>query len=364
MKILHISDLHIGKRLNDFLLNESIHNSLSQIIEYVKDYNIECILMSGDIYDKSLPSIESMNEFEWFLNELIKRDIYILIIPGNHDSKERLAYLNDMLRNHKVYIVCDKLEVVTIDEYDFYLMPYMSLLELKQMMNKEYKSKDEAYKDIFNIEFNNKHNVLLLHEYVAYPNLELSDSERPLSIGGSDYVNYEIFNKFDYVALGHIHKSQKITDKMYYSGSITKFSFSEEKNKNCVILLEDLKPSRLYLNDYLKLVTIKGNLNTLLSKEFYEKYNYETDIFRAIITDEDEQIGVSFKLKGIYKNLNSIEYTRVFKESRIQNDADKPIVELFKDFYNYIESKDLSSEDLNLVNELFDEIRGDELDNR
>lgn len=357
MNLLHISDLHIGKRINEYLLNDSIANALNQIVEQILFNKIDCLLISGDIFDKAIPSIEATKEFDTFLSKLTKLNIHTFIIPGNHDSKERLAYLKGILQEHNIYIAYDKLEVVTIENYDFYLMPYLNLYELRDLYNMNFKTKDEAYKHIFDIEFKNEKNILLLHDYVSYPNLELSDSERPLSIGGSDYVDFTIFNSFDYVALGHIHKCQKITDRMYYSGSIAKYSFSEENNKNSSILIDsDFNIKRLYLNDYVKLHTIKGKLNELIQKEFYQNYNVDTDLFRAIITDDDEVIGVSFKLKGIYKNLITIEYTRSYNPVTISNSPDKPILDLFLDFFKYIETKDISKEDkdvlVNILNQM------------
>lgn len=350
LKILHTADWHLGKSLNGYSMIDDQEYVLKRLIRIIEEEQIDVVCLSGDVYDKAIASIEAISLFDYFLQEMVRLGKKVVIISGNHDQNIRLSQYSALLSSKNLFFAkpfAGQIEKVVIDDCHFYLLPYTSLFMFKQITGQDYKNSSEAYQEfISKLEIDkSKCNILLAHDYVAYmaSDLEHSDSERELIVGGSEYVDAKIFTSFDYVALGHMHKAQKVLEeKIRYSGSLLKYSFSEVNHKKSVVCFDTItKQIKLvdlpFIND---MVIIKGSLDELLSKEFYQQYNYKTDYFKAIITDKKEVIDAHMRLIRIYPNLMEIQkesftQDRVIKKTLETKSLKTSLAPFFKDIYEY-----------------------------
>lgn len=394
MKIIHTSDWHIGKIVNEFSMIEDQKYILNRLIDLIEKENPEVLIIAGDVYDRSIPPVEAVELLnETLSNLIIDKKVKVLAISGNHDSGERLSFGSQILEKHGLYIAGrdDELykHVVVKDgekNVNFYLIPYKDpALTRKILDEKEIKSHNDAMK--FVVEKIKKDisyeevNILVGHGYITMKredaiecienkyevaNLETSESERPLSIGGTDLIDGKIFDDFDYVALGHLHGKQKIgREEMKYSGSILKYSFSEVKQKKGVYILDInnkdamsidfkcLKPVR-------DLRVIKGNIEDLI-EEARDLEEGKEDYIQAILTDDGELINPMEKLRAVYPNTMLItrERKREISEDKTSAKGEykrKSKLELFKEFYEDLGSGDYTEEKevvlMNTINEV------------
>ncbi|EQK46558.1 exonuclease SbcCD subunit D [Paraclostridium bifermentans] len=394
MKIIHTSDWHIGKIVNEFSMIEDQKYILNRLIDLIEKENPEVLIIAGDVYDRSIPPVEAVELLnETLSNLIIDKKVKVLAISGNHDGGERLSFGSKILEKHGLYIAGrdDELykHVVVKDgekNVNFYLIPYKDpALTRKILDEKEIKSHNDAMKFVVekikdNINYEEV-NILVGHGYVTMKredaiecienkyevaNLETSESERPLSIGGTDLIDGKIFDDFDYVALGHLHGRQKIgREEMKYSGSILKYSFSEVKQKKGVYILDInnkgainidfkcLKPVR-------DLRVIKGNIEDLI-EEARELEEGKEDYIQAILTDDGELINPMEKLRAVYPNTMLItrERKREISEDKTSAKGEykrKSKLELFKEFYEDLGSGDYTEEKevvlMNTINEV------------
>lgn len=366
MKFIHISDLHIGKRLNEYSLIEEQKHILNEIIEVIKSEAPECVFIAGDVYDKSVPSAEAVKLLDAFLCKLASCDTKSFIISGNHDSAERIAYGTEAFKKQGIYIspVFDgevsKFELS--DEYgrvNVYLLPFIKPVHVKKYFPE---AEIETYTDavdvvIKSIDINEKErNVIIAHQYVAGG--ERCDSEEEI-IGGLDVVEGYVFDLFDYVALGHLHRNQKVgREAMRYSGTPLKYSASETNNKKCVIVGELKEKGVLTIRemplvpmrDY---VDIKGKLEDILKSE------NKKDFVRVTLTDEKTLVDAYGKLKNNYPYMTELLFEQ--KKREVEGKAnvaiDKSREEQFSDFYEYINGKELTKEQKAIICEIMDEVR-------
>lgn len=394
MKIIHTSDWHIGKIVNEFSMIEDQKYILNRLIDLIEKEKPEVLIIAGDVYDRSIPPVEAVELLnETLSNLIIDKKVKVLAISGNHDGGERLSFGSQILEKHGLYIAGrdDELykHVVVKDgekNVNFYLIPYKDpALTRKILDEKEIKSHNDAMKFVVekikdNINYEEV-NILVGHGYVTMKredaiecienkyevaNLETSESERPLSIGGTDLIDGKIFDDFDYVALGHLHGRQKIgREEMKYSGSILKYSFSEVKQKKGVYILDIndkdainidfkcLKPVR-------DLRVIKGNIEELI-EEARELEEGKEDYIQAILTDDGELINPMEKLRSVYPNTMLItrERKREISEDKTSAKGEykrKSKLELFKEFYEDLGSGDYTEEKevvlMNTINEV------------
>ena len=377
MKILHTSDWHIGKIVNEYSMIKDQEYILNELLQVVKNENIDVVVIAGDIYDRSIPPTEAVDLLDEVLSDLIvNQKVKVLAISGNHDSGERIGFASKILQKQGLHMVGSYEELyrkVTLIEnnqnINFYLVPYKDPAVIKKLIDdssiKNHNDANEAVVNLIKKELNtNEINILVGHGYVTMKreeaiecenmenmyesaHLEVSQSERPLSIGGTDLIDGKIYEDFDYVALGHLHKRQKIgRETMNYSGSLLKYSFSEANNKNGVKIItindkdvdvdfKELKPLR-------DLRVIKGSLEDLLN-EGRDLEQGKDDYIQAILTDEGALINPMESLKQVYKNAMLITREKR-KEHDNENKAakgeykSKTKLELFEDFY-----KDLGS---------------------
>ncbi len=375
MKIVHTGDWHIGKLVHGIHMTEEQRYVLDKFIEFLKEEKPDVLIIAGDVYDRSIPPVEAVELLDEFLSTvLIDLGIKVMAIAGNHDSPDRLAFGSKILEKKGLYI-CGELKediepIVFEDEYgkvNFYLIPYLEPAIIREKLkNEDIKTHDDAYKEVLNkIKLNikeNERNVLITHAYLGGGvEVETSESERPLSIGGSDIVSVDYFKEFDYVALGHIHKPQKVKyNHIRYAGSLMKYSFSEYNQKKsfavvnigvdgCDIQLEPIQVKR----DMRK---IKGELEQLTSKNIYKDGNNE-DYIMAILTDKGEVVDAIGKLRAVYPNVLRIEresLERINEGERTSAGQDfvkKNPYELFKEFYENIVGQELDEIEENILKE-------------
>ena len=306
MKFFHLSDLHLGKRVNGFSMLEDQKNILDQILELADSEHPDAVMIAGDVYDKSIPSVEAVNLMDDFLVELVKRNLQVFIISGNHDSAERISYGGRVMEQSGIHISprisgCGPIRLE--DRYGplyIYLIPYIHPSVVREAYPEE---KITDWTQAMDVLIRNAHvdptarNIAVAHQYVTASGVrpEECDSEQK-HIGGLDNVDYSVFDAFDYVALGHLHGPQRIgRDTVRYAGSPLKYSFSEEKHKKSVTL-EVMSPG----------------FTALLSAE---------DYYRIILTDEQDVDQALARLrKYFYKNLMDLEYDNT--RTRTQSDID------------------------------------------
>ncbi|PWJ95282.1 exodeoxyribonuclease I subunit D [Oceanotoga teriensis] len=369
MKIIHTADWHLGKIIYSNYMTQEQEYILEQFINYVEKNKPDVIIISGDIYDRSIPPSEAVNLLNKVLsNIVIKNKIPTMIISGNHDSEERLEFLNGILSEMDLHIegkIKKQIKKVIInknskDKTNFYLLPYIEMQKVKDLYEIDFQTKNEALKYIIKemkID-TNEINILISHEYVA-GGIE-SDSERILSIGGTEYIDPQILKDFDYVALGHLHGPQKIKyEKIRYSGSLMKYSFSETNQKKGMNLIEinqknDIKIKQINFKPKRDMKIIKGLFNEIIKME-------NTDDYLHIIIEDQEPIYEAInKLRTKYPNVLSLEFPNLKTNNDIKTNKKniKNISpnELFYYFYEEIKGKKINENQKTYTNKLFEEI--------
>lgn len=374
MKLLHTGDWHLGKTLDSFDLIEDQKFFLRQFIQIAIDKKPDVILIAGDIYDRSLPPTEAVMLLNEVLTELIiKLKIKTILIAGNHDSSERLGFANDIMKAQGLFIfhrLEQIFEPITLEDedgsIDFYGLPFIHPVVARHYFeDQEIKSFQEVYAKVLEklcINRDNR-NVLMTHGYITgSENLEESESERRLTIGGTEYVEAKLFEHFDYVALGHLHGPQKVSrETMRYSGSPIKYSFSELNHKKSVAYIELVKGKETVI-ELLPLVPlrdmreIKGELQVLIRPEVYELANRE-DYLKVILTDKDEVYDAMNTLRQVYPHVLRCDIEKNINNKRNEEDQEMACraveqlspLHVFKQFYLELEEETLSDEQVALV---------------
>ena len=376
MKILHLADLHIGKIIYEQSLLEDQEYMLKQIEKIIEKEKIEAVLISGDIYDRSIPPADAVEVLDKFLNNLIKiLKVKVFIISGNHDSKERLNFGSKIFENDGLYIQTTyngRIRKVELDEkINIYMLPFIKPIEVKQYFeNEKIETYNDAIKNIIENEKldKTKINILMAHQFVTSgtTNPETCESET-INVGGLDNVDASNFSEFDYVALGHIHGPQKIgEEKIRYSGTMLKYSFSEVNHHKSVVIIEikngkvDFKLEPLIpLRDMRK---IQGPIEELVKKENYEGTNQQ-DYIKAIITNEEAIYDAIGQIRKIYPNtlsldiLNSKSYNSDMNIENFEKIKEKSEFELFDDFYEFQNSVRLDEEQSEIIKKVIEKTK-------
>ena len=322
MKILHTSDLHIGKRVNEYSMLDEQEFILNEILRYVETEQPDAIIIAGDIYDKSIPSGEAMTMFDDFLVKLARQEKNIFIISGNHDSPERVSFASRILEASKVYlspVYNGEIKPIILRDGDteiaFYMLPYIkpSVVQHFAEEGTEIKTYNEAMQYVVGkMDVDKKRrNVLITHQYIT--DAERTESE-DVMVGGLDNIDATVFADFDYVALGHLHRPQSCgKENIRYCGSPLKYSFSEVEDEKSVTIIEingnekpvittkPLKP----LHDWHDL---RGTYDELTAKAFYDGTDLQEAFVRITLTDEDDIPDGMRKLKTIYHRLADLRY--------------------------------------------------------
>lgn len=373
MKLFHLSDLHLGKKVNEFSMMEDQAYILAKIIEEIDQHELDGVVIAGDIYDKSVPSAEAVRLFDEFLVKLAKRHLDVYVISGNHDSPERIAFGHALMEASKVYMSPvyhkDIQPIVKRDaygEYNVYLLPFIKPAHVRAQFPD---AKIESYSDALQVAIEHLHvdpsqrNIIVTHQFVS--GAERCESE-DLAIGGSDQVSADVFKDFDYVALGHLHKPQKVSrESIRYCGSPLKYSFSEANHKKSITVME-LKEKGVLALDTIALVPkrdlreYKGTYEELTSKAFYETIQKD-DYVHLTLTDEEDVVDALQKLRTIYPNIMKMDYdnqrTRTSSIiTRIENVEQKTPYALCEEFYEIQNGQPMSNEQQAYMQRLIEQV--------
>jgi DNA repair protein SbcD/Mre11 len=388
MKIFHTADWHIGKVfLNKSFIDEQ-REVIAKFIEKVKTESPDLIIIAGDVYDKSIPTIEAVDLLNETLKELvIEMEKKVIVVSGNHDSADRLSFGSEILKSNGLYIVTDAktaLKPIELeDEFgkvDVYALPYISPMKARAVFgSSEIKDHDDiARLQIKKIKQNwneNNRNICIYHGFITNGslNIEESESERPLSIGGSDYVNVDYFTEFDYVAIGHLHGPQKVKEEFIrYSGSLMKYSFSEQHQKKGITKISlgkkadgftdiEYKLDELYPAKDMRV--IEGTMEELLEEKADEKL--KNDYLMIRIIHDGEIYAPKEKLDKKYPNILKIEVKRnrtgIESEKNVSREiSSKNIIELFAEFYETVTEEKISDEKQTKLISLIEDVKLEE----
>lgn len=372
MRFIHLGDLHLGRYLGDFDLIDDQRYMLDQIIGIIRQKSVDAVLIAGDVYDKSVPSEAAMNLLDYFLRKLAENKVKTYMISGNHDSDDRLNYGSNLFQVNDIYIssVFDGTlhRYSLTDEYgsvNVYLLPFVKASQVRHFFEND---KIETYEDAVRVIIDhtdidvNERNVIVAHQFVAgigqNPDMGGSEGMAVQNVGLVESIGYSTFDKFDYVALGHIHSPQSIGRKeVRYAGSMLKYSLKEAHNNKSVpivtmgeknqidIELVPLKPKR-------DVIHIQGKLKEILkSPESAENYMYIT------LTDEELVNNVMNIVQGVYPYTIKIDYdnshTRAIEQDSISGLIEnKSFTDIIKDFYNQIYGYDISEEEMRIMREV------------
>lgn len=368
MKFIHISDLHIGKRINEYSLTEEQRDILNKIIDIVKDEKPDGILIAGDIYDKSIPGAEAVTLLDEFLEKIVESGTKAFIISGNHDSAERVAYGASAFEKEGIYlspVFGGEVKKYSLEDgygrVNVYLLPFVKPAHVKKYFDEEIETCTDAVDAVLkrcDID-EGERNVIVAHQFVTGG--KRRDSE-DVNVGGLENVEGWVFDKFDYAALGHLHKNQAVgRETVRYSGTGLKYSASEANDEKCVVAVEmkekgNVKIREIPLSPMRDYLDIKGKLDDILKSE------NKNDFVRITLTDDETLIDAYGKLKMNYPFMTELVFDRKRKEDVKEKhyDPDKSEEEKFKDFYEEINGRGLTDEQINIVEEIIAEIKEEE----
>jgi exonuclease SbcD len=377
MKFIHLSDLHIGKRINEYSMLEDQAYILSSIIDIIDSVKPEAVIIAGDVYDKAIPSAEAVQLFDDFLVKLSERSLHVFVISGNHDSPERISFGARLMEKSGIHLspVYDgHIKSVTLkDTYGsvhIHMLPFIKPAHVRRFYDEE---DVVSYTDAVRVAlskqaFNkNERNILITHQFVT--GAQRTESEE-ISVGGSDNVDLSVFEGFDYVALGHIHRPQSCgADNIRYSGTPLKYSFSEAKDKKSVTVVElfekgTVKISQIPLVPLRDMHEIKGTYNSVMMRDFYKDTTYTEDYMHITLTDEDDIPDAIGRLRTVYHNLMKLDYDNL--RTRGENIIDnikyvesKTPLEHFSEFYELQNNQPMSQMQHEFIKNLIENLGED-----
>ena len=365
MKFIHIADLHLGKRMNDINLLEDQIYALNQVVETAKSEKADAVIIAGDIYQQSSPKSEAMTAFNDFVCALANEGIKVFAISGNHDSDQRVSYFSSLVRSSGIYI-SEKFEG-TLQQYTFSdkygevvisLLPFIRPINVRKCYPDE---KIESYQDALAAVISHsdidtkKRNILICHQFIT--GAQMSESEEK-TLGGLDNIDACVFDDFDYVALGHIHKPQSMTKKtIRYSGSLLKYSLSEANQKKSISIITigkkgDVKIKEKELKFLHDVREIRGKIEEVMAMPYSEDY------VRVTVTDEvvppDAKISISTVFPNMMKYAIDNSKTKIDIDILAKADMEhKSVTDMFIDFFR-LQNNDVEPDKEYL--EIFDEV--------
>ena len=374
MKFIHISDLHIGKRVNEYSMLEDQEYILTKIINITDEQKADCVIIAGDIYDKSVPSAEAVELFDDFLVHLSKRNLKVFVISGNHDSPERIAFGGRLMTQSGIYMSPvydgDISPVVLEDEFgkiNIWMLPFVKPSHVRRY-NEEaqiFSYTDAMAVAIGNLDIDeNQRNIMITHQFVT--GATRTESEE-ISVGGTDNVDVSVFDSFDYTALGHIHRPQNCkSEKVRYCGTPLKYSFSEAGDEKSVTVAElkakgTLEIKKVPLVPLRDMVEIKGKYDEIMLRDFYRDTTYQEDYVHITLTDEEDIPDAVGKLRTVYHNLMKLDYdnTRTGTVNIIDGAGDvekKSPFEHFAEFYEMQNNQSMSDEQSSFIKTLVEQV--------
>ncbi len=369
MKLIHTSDLHLGKRIYEYSMLEDQEFILKRIINIIDIEKPDGIIIAGDIYDKSIPSAEAVQLFDDFLVQLAKRRLEVFVISGNHDSPERIAFgarIMDVSGIHMSPVYSGEVSSFILkDEYgpvNIFMLPFIKPPQVRRFFGEGVSTYTDAIRTaISGMKIEPKErNVLVTHQFVT--GARRSESEE-ISVGGTDNVDAYVFEPFDYVALGHIHSPQNCgSEKIRYCGTPLKYSFSEAKDQKSLTVVElhekgSVSHRTIPLMPKRELVELKGSYEDLTLKAFYENTTWQEDYTHITLTDEEDIPDAIGKLRTVYHHLMKLDYdnkrTRSNQEiSGAEAVEAKTPFELFAEFYEMQNNQPMSEEQSDYMRDL------------
>ena len=375
MKFMHISDLHLGKRVNGFSMLEDQKDILRKILKIADEEKPQALLIAGDVYDKSIPTVEAIQLFDDFLCELSKRKVQIFIISGNHDSPERVGFGADIMSLAEIYMskpFSGIPEKITLDDkngkINIYMLPFIKPAIVKHF----YKDEEVAtYEDAMELVMKNtkinkrQRNILIAHQYVS--GAKRCDSEN-MPIGGIDEVSAKNFEGFDYVALGHLHGPQYVEkETIRYAGTPLKYSFSEVNHKKSALIVDvnkkgNVEFEKIPLKPPHDMVEIKGLYDELTAKSFYEDMDTKSYI-HITLTDEEDKPNAMELLRTIYPNIMKLDYdNKRTRKNQVVNGVseieNKSKHELFEEFFELQNNQKMNDKQRKIIDDLINKIWG------
>ena len=368
MKFIHTSDWHIGRQFHNVSLLDDQRYVLDQLVEHIKNESVDAVIIAGDIYDRSVPPAAAVSLLNDILNTICSTlGVPVILIPGNHDGAERLSFASKQLSQAGLHIIGELNQItepVVLNkngsEVSFYGIPYNDPESVRNYFAVDVSSHDEAHQylveQINSVKSDNAINVLISHCFID--GAEASESERPLSIGGADRVSVEPFKAFDYVALGHLHNPQKKgAEHIRYSGSILKYSFSEQRQQKGVTLVEmsqtGIQTMHLPLKPLRDMRTLEGDLETLIKQGLTDPNNQDYLLIR--LTDQSALLDPMSKLRKVYENVLHIEKTWLQDSGSLQVNREKlkrGELEMFQDFFKQVSGHDLTTEQQDTIKQI------------
>lgn len=373
MKLLHLSDLHLGKRVNGFSQIPDQKHILSQILRIVNAEHPDAVLIAGDIYDKSVPSAEAVELFDGFLTQLSEAGTDIFIISGNHDSAERIAFGGRLLSAARVYVspVYDG-TVLSVDKTDafgtvrFHLLPFLKPAHVRaRFPEAQIENCSDALEtalSVCDLDGDIRH-VLLTHQLVT--GAERSESE-DISIGGSENVDAQVFAGFDYVALGHLHRPQNVGENLRYCGTPLKYSFSEAGHEKSVTLVNlgekgSVTIDTIPLSPLHDMKRIRGSYMELMDRSYYFNTGLPECYLHITLTDEEDIPDAIGRLRAVYPYIMQLDYDN--RRTRLrQNPLEEAVqpesspMELFSLLYEKQNNAPMSGEETSYISALMERI--------
>lgn len=381
MKLFHLSDLHIGKRVNEFSMLEDQKYILRQILKAAKEYQLDGIILAGDIYDKPVPAAEAVQVFDDFLTSLSEMKLPVFMISGNHDSAERVSYGGRLMKKSGIYVAPvyeGKTEKVELkDDYGkvcIHLLPFIKPAAVRHAFEGgEYEKEAETVCDyqsavkmaVSHMEIEEgARNVLVVHQFVT--GAMRCESEE-VSVGGLDNVDASVFDDFDYVALGHIHSPQAVgKEQVRYCGTPLKYSFSEAGQEKSITVVElkekgNTQITFIPLQPLRDMRKIRGSYMEVTARSFYENDSCD-DYLHVTLTDEEDILDGLQKLRVIYPNIMQLEYdNRRTRENMELTGAQavekKSEMELFMEFYELQNNQSMSQVQEEFVRNIIREVK-------
>ncbi|HHI4971571.1 exonuclease SbcCD subunit D [Vibrio parahaemolyticus] len=374
MKFIHTSDWHLGRQFHNVSLLEDQQAVLEQLIQYIENNPVDAVIVAGDVYDRSVPPTIAIE----LLNRVVKRicgelNTPMILISGNHDGAERLGFGSEQMKRSGLHIISnfeDMLTPVVIEtkaagHVAFYGMPYNDPEQVRYVYKEPVSTHDEAHKLIaekITEQFQSEHrNILISHCFVDGA-IE-SESERPLSIGGSDRVSHEHFLNFDYVALGHLHQPQKKGEEyIRYSGSLMKYSFGEQNQKKGFTLVEIGKDGfigaeHIELTAPHEMRIVEGELEQILEWGKTDPKNEDYLLVRLI--DKHAILNPMEKLRTVYPNVLHLEKPGMLigvEQEMAQAKLARSEIDMFKDFFAEAQDSELSNEQEQAISDIIKQL--------
>lgn len=366
MRFVHIADLHLGKWIHQYSLLDIQKELLSELLEYMDEQDIRLLIIAGDVYDRLIPSLEAVNVLDEFLSQaMLKYHIEVMMISGNHDSSDRLHFASSILDKSGLHIetyLKKNMVFYQKEQTRFYLLPFVKPSHVRNIYSecdaKTYQEALEYYLSKQSLDHNYQ-NVLITHQLVGHQSIT-SDSELPVSLGGSEVLNASLFDDFDYVALGHLHAPQYVTrETIRYSGSLMAYSFDEVKQRKSITIVDtkDWSIDEYILHPSYTLKKYKGTFEKFSQIDFIEK---KDDLLSFELEDEMIVPHAMEQLRVLYPRLLQVTYSFLTRQKEtiqktyyLDIQKSNPL-ELFEEFYQDVKNQELSSVQKEMMQELLE----------